>query len=219
FTMPLQSAYLTPEIHTAASSFEFSQGLGAHHVPFDSEKYSEVNSCKLVTSLYNGVKPVSDGIMESKLETLLGEILAIDNDMNILSLDDELSEIHDDRIADVITRYSSLTPEELEKELYLINKQIRSIERSEDKLSRFDMKGFLPSLVGASAALGLFGTQGAAIGGLVPFGVWLLNYLYVNASSVSNSHIFNKLNSINHGVSEDIVLLHNYQKTFKSLSN
>ncbi|ELR67196.1 hypothetical protein C942_02704 [Photobacterium marinum] len=213
------SARLAPEIHTAASSFEFSQGLGAHHVPFDSEKYSEINSCQLVTSLYNGVKPVSDGLMESQLETLLGAILAVNNDMSILSLDDELSEIHDDRIADIIARYSSLTSEELEKELYVINKQIRSIERSEDKLSRFDLKGFLPALVGAGAALGLFGPQGAVVGGLVPFGVWLLNYLCVNASSVSNSHIFTKLNSINHGASEDIVLLHNYQKTFKSLSN
>ncbi|MEA7604752.1 sodium ion-translocating decarboxylase subunit beta, partial [Salmonella enterica subsp. enterica serovar Agona] len=40
----------------SAMSLEFSLGLGAHHFPFEHTGYSEVNACKILNGIYNGVQ-------------------------------------------------------------------------------------------------------------------------------------------------------------------
>ncbi|MBL4828405.1 MAG: hypothetical protein JKY55_00700, partial [Aliivibrio sp.] len=75
-----QGRNLLMELTTASSSYEYAQGLGAHHFPFDGDKYSEVAACQVVSGLYNGVSADSQKIRESELSMLLSEIFAVNND-------------------------------------------------------------------------------------------------------------------------------------------
>ncbi|WP_252515151.1 hypothetical protein [Candidatus Pantoea bituminis] len=80
------------ELTSSAMSFEFAQGLNAHHFPFDNSGYSEVNACKIINGIYNGVQASNYQLRESEVGILLNNVLTISNDMNVLELDDVMTE-------------------------------------------------------------------------------------------------------------------------------
>ncbi|WP_240800938.1 hypothetical protein [Vibrio sp. Hep-1b-8] len=96
------------ELSTAAMAYEYAQGLGAHHFPFDGEQYSEVEACRVISGFYNGVHAESKQIQESELDTLLKEIFAIDNDMDILELDSALSNSLIRSLPSIVNQFSDM---------------------------------------------------------------------------------------------------------------
>lgn len=110
-------------------SLEFSLGLGAHHFPFEHTGYSEVNACKILNGIYNGVQQSQNELREMEIQTLLSNIFTINNDMNVLELDDILSKYSRRMIPQILQEYAHLTPEELSFKIYSLNKDIKAIER------------------------------------------------------------------------------------------
>ena len=206
----------TIELHTAAMSFEFAQGLNAHHFPFDSEQYSEVNACNAISNLYNGIQPTSQ-IKESELSLLLSGVLAINNDMNVLELDDALNSTHIRSLPRIIGQYSNLNEDDKNEKLYQLRKDLRQLENNKDRLSKLDFSGYLaPATIGAGMEfLDISG------GGYVTIGGWILKMLasYGSNSKLVDNPIFIKLNAINHRVSNDTIIIKKCRDSVKSYSN
>lgn len=195
---------VTIELMMASMSYEFAQGLNAHHFPFDDEKYSEVNACRLISSVYNGVKSSSSELRESELNVLLDNILTINNDMNVLELDDALSSLKLHRLPEILNGFANLSDDEREHKLYKLRAAIRSIENNNERLSAIDLKGFFPVATGA-----LLEMNGLPYGATVGFGLWVANMIkvYSKDSSLLNSSFFSKLQTMNHKSSEDIIIV------------
>lgn len=196
---------LSIELATASSSFEFAQGLNAHHFPFDSEQYSEVAACEAVSSLYSGVIDNSQFIRESEISMLLENVLAINNDMNVLELDDALTSNSLRSIPSILKSYSNLSNEELSLKLYELRNELMQIEKNRGNLAAFDFTGAFGPLV-AGAIMEYNGVPGGAY---VSLGGWLLKALcrYSSQSSLADNPIFTRLSSMNHRVSQDAVII------------
>ncbi len=196
---------LSIELATASSSFEFAQGLNAHHFPFDSEQYSEVAACEAVSSLYSGVIDNSQFIRESEISMLLENVLAINNDMNVLELDDALTSNSLRAIPDILKGYSNLSNDELSLKLYELRKELMQIERNRGNLAALDFTGAFGPLV-AGAVMEYNGVPGGAY---VSLGGWLLKALchYSDQSKLADNPIFTRLSSINHRVSQDAIII------------
>lgn len=196
---------LSIELATASSSYEFAQGLNAHHFPFDSDQYSEVAACEAVSSLYSGVVDNSQFIRESEISMLLENVLAINNDMNVLELDDALTSNNLRAIPNILKSYSNLSSDELGLKLYELKKELMQIERNKSNMAALDFTGaFGPSVAGAVMEL-----NGVTGGGYVSLGGWLLKALchYSGQSKLADNPIFTRLSSVNHRVSQDAVII------------
>lgn len=196
---------LSIELATASSSFEFAQGLDAHHFPFDSEQYSEVAACEAISSLYSGVIDNSQFIKESEISMLLENVLAINNDMNVLELDDALTSNSLRAIPDILKGYSNLSKDELCLKLYELRKELMQIEKNRGNLAALDFTGvFLPLVTGAAMEY-----NSVPGGAYVSLGGWLLKALshYSRQSSLADNQIFTRLSTMNHRVSQDAVII------------
>jgi len=185
---------LSIELATASSSFEFAQGLNAHHFPFDSEQYSEVAACEAVSSLYSGVIDNSQFIRESEISMLLENVLAINNDMNVLELDDALTSNSLRSIPGILKGYSNLSNDELSLKLYELRKELMQIEKNRGNLAALDFTGAFGPLVA---------------GAVMEYNGGLLKALcrYSGQSSLADNPIFTRLSSMNHRVSQDAVII------------
>nr|WP_218574186.1 hypothetical protein [Pseudomonas sp. ALS1279] len=204
---------LSIELATASSSFEFAQGLNAHHFPFDSEQYSEVAACEAVSSLYSGVIDSSQFIRESEISMLLENVLAINNDMNVLELDDALTSNSLRAIPEILKGYSNLSADELSLKLYELRKEFMQIEKNRGNLAALDFAGaFGPLTAGA-----LMEYSGVPGGAYVSLGGWLLTALcrYSGQSSLADNPIFTRLSSMNHRVSQDAVIIKRCRDSIK----
>jgi len=204
------------ELHSAAMSFEFAQGLNAHHFPFDSEQYSEVNACKSISNLYNGIQSTPK-IKESELSLLLSDVLAINNDMSVLELDDALNCTHIRSIPRIIGQYSDLNEEDKKEKLYQLRKELHQLESNNNRLSKLDFSGYLaPAVIGASMEY-----LDIAGGGYVTIGGWVLKMLasYGSNSNLVDNPIFIKLNAMNHRVSSDTIIVKKCRDSVQSYSN
>ncbi|MHB9953975.1 hypothetical protein [Vibrio campbellii] len=192
------------ELTTACSSYEYAQGLGAHHFPFDDGNYSEVVACQIVSGLYNGVTANSQQVRESELSMLLSEIFAIDNDMDVLELDSALSSSLIRSLPKIVTEYANMDDSEYFNRLRALKQELKTIESNKARLSKLNMSGFAPTLVGA-------GMEVANIkgGGLVALGGWLLNAIkvYAGESELKNNPIFTRLSSFNYFTSHDAIIV------------
>jgi hypothetical protein len=196
---------LTIELATASSSYEFSQGLCAHHFPFDSNSYSEVDACRVIGGLYNGVVKNSHNIRESELTTLLSEVLTINNDMSILELDDVLASSLIRTLPKVISEFANLNDEKRIEEMYRLNKELKQIERNRSRIASLDFIG-----TGLPAAAGVvMEAANIAGGGYVALGGWILKILstYSKSSKLLDNPVFLKLSSLNHRVSQDALIV------------
>ena len=192
------------ELTTASSSYEYSQGLGAHHFPFDDGNYSEVVACQIVSGLYNGVTANSQQVRESELSMLLSEIFAINNDMDVLELDSALSSSLIRSLPNIIKEYANMDEGEYFNRLRALKQELKTIESNKARLSKLNISGFAPTLVGA-------GMEVANIkgGGLVALGGWLLNAIkvYTGESELKDNPIFTRLSSFNHFTSHDAIIV------------
>ncbi|WP_077927965.1 hypothetical protein [Wohlfahrtiimonas populi] len=203
------------EFNSASSGFEFAQGLNAHHFPFDSDSYSEVNACNILSGLYNGVHQKTNYLQESKLEILLKDILAINNDMNILEMDDVLSKNLIRKIPDILAKFTTLSEDEKEEKLYELRKDIRQIEKSNDRLQKLDFSGTaIPTIAGAIMAY-----NGIPEGGYLSLSSWILKALsiYLPSSTIENNPIYTKLQSLNYRVPNETIIIKSYRDSIKSL--
>ncbi|HIF9459158.1 TPA: hypothetical protein ACX6SN_003836 [Photobacterium damselae] len=198
------------ELTTAGSSYEYAQGLGAHHFPFDGDNYSEAIACQIVSGLYNGVAN-SQHVRESELQILLSEIFAVNNDMDVLELDSALSSSLIRSLPSIIKEYANLDEEEYFNKLSALNQELKTIENNKARLSKLNISGFAPTLIGA-------GMEIADIkgGGLVALGGWLLNAInvYASDSEFKNSPIFTRLASLNHFTSHDAIIVQRVRGSF-----
>ncbi|WP_114634766.1 hypothetical protein [Vibrio splendidus] len=207
---------LSIELATASSSFEFAQGLNAHHFPFDSEQYSEVAACEAVGCLYNGVINNSSFIRESEISILLENVLAINNDMNVLELDDALTSNSLRAIPDILKGYSNLSKDELSLKLYELRKELMQIEKNRGNLAALDCTGaFGPLVTGA-----IMEYNNVSGGAYVSLGGWLLTTLchYSRQSSLADNPIFTRLSSMKHRVSQDAVIIKRCRDSIKKYS-
>ena len=195
----------TIELTSAGSSFEFAQGLQAHHFPFDEEQYSEVNACKIIGGLYGGVAENLSFIKESEIGLLLKRVLAINNDMNVLELDDALSNNNLRLIPDILNRYSNLTEDELKTALYNLKIEIMQIEKNNSNLTCLDFTGTGAAVLSGAAMESLHIPGGAYIS----LGAWLVKMLcnYACQSALADNLIFTRLSSLNNRVSQDAVIV------------
>ncbi|WP_299697407.1 hypothetical protein [uncultured Vibrio sp.] len=198
------------ELSTAAMAYEYAQGLGAHHFPFDGEQYSEVTACQVISGFYNGVHAESKQIQESELGTLLGEIFAIDNDMNILELDSALSNSLIRSLPSIVNQFADMDEGERFHKLRALKEDVARIEKNKNRMSRLNISGF-PSIA-AGAGMESAGVKG---GGLVALGGWLLNAInvYADEFELTNSPIYTKLSSLNHFTSHDAVIVQRVRDT------
>jgi len=197
------------ELMTSSMSLEFSLGLGAHHFPFDHVDYSEVNACKILNGIYNGVHQSNNEIREVEIQSLLSNILTINNDMNALELDDILSKYNRRMIPAILEEYANLTPEELSFKMYLLNKEIKKIESRKEKLAILDLSGFTPVVAGA--VMEYKGLSGAGYIALLP---WIFKILKVttNNSSIFNSRFFGNLESLTLNAPRNTILVQKIRK-------
>ncbi|MCK8095286.1 hypothetical protein [Pseudoalteromonas sp. 1CM17D] len=192
------------ELTTASSSYEYAQGLGAHHFPFDDENYSEVAACQIVSGLYNGVTGNSQQVRESELSMLLNEIFAINNDMNVLELDSALSCSLIRSIPNIVKDYGNMDEGEYFHKLRTLKQEIKAIESNKARLSKLNISGFAPTLVGAGMEI-----SNIKGGGLVALGGWLLNAIkvYADESELKNNPVFTRISSFNHFTSHDAIIV------------
>ncbi|MFD2631156.1 hypothetical protein [Idiomarina piscisalsi] len=192
------------ELTSAGSSYEYAQGLGAHHFPFDSNDYSEAAACQVISGLYNGVAKQTKQIRESELSTLLSEILTINNDMDILELDNALSSSLTRSLPNIVKEYANMDESERFQKLKSLEQEVKTIENNKARLSKLNMSGFLGSLAGAG--MELTGTRG---GGFIALGGWLINALkvYADELKLEENPIFTKLSSLNHFTSKDAIIV------------
>ncbi|NRF28640.1 hypothetical protein [Vibrio coralliilyticus] len=199
------------ELTTAGSSYEYAQGLGAHHFPFDDDNYSEAVACQIVSGLYNGVTN-SRQVRESELQVLLSEIFAVNNDMDVIELDSALSSSLIRSLPSIIKEYANMDEGEYFNKLRALKQELKTIESNKARLSKLNISGFAPTLIGA-------GMEFANIkgGGLVALGGWLLNAIkvYASDSELKNNPIFTRLSSFNHFTSHDAIIV---QRVRDSLS-
>ncbi len=201
------------ELTSAASSFEFAKGLNAHHFPFDSNQYSEVEACRCISSFYNGFSSQSLSLKEAELSLLLEEVLSINNDMNILELDDALSSLNIRSLPKVISQYANLEPEERSFKLYQLNKELRQIEKNRSKLSSLDFSGFfLPAVTGAAME-----SAGISGSGYVSLAAWIVNAinLYAKQNQTIDNSILEYLSAKNHRVSRDTIIVSKCRNAIK----
>ncbi|WP_417439797.1 hypothetical protein [Idiomarina abyssalis] len=192
------------ELASAGSSYEYAQGLGAHHFPFDSNDYSEAAACQVISGLYNGVASQTQQIRESELSILLSEVLTINNDMDILELDDALSSSLVRSLPNIVKEYANMDESERFQKLRNLEQEVKTIENNKTRLSKLNMSGFLGSLAGAG--MEFTDTRG---GGLVALGGWMLSTLiaYADELELKNSSIFTKLSSLNHFTSQEAIIV------------
>jgi len=192
------------ELTSASSSYEYAQGLGAHHFPFDDINYSEVAACQVVSGLYNGVVSNSQQIRESEISLLLSEIFAVNNDMNILELDSALSTSLIRSLPNIVKEYANLDEGERFNKLRALKEEIKTIESNKKRLSKLNMSGFAPTAIGAGMELA--NIKG---GGIVALGGWMLNALqvYTDELELKNNPIFTRLSSFNHFTSHDAIIV------------
>lgn len=197
------------ELMTSAMSLEFSLGLGAHHFPFEHKDYSEVNACKILNGIYNGVQQSHNELREVEIQNLLSNILTINNDMNVLELDDTLSKYNRRMIPAILKEYSNLTPEELSFKMYSLNKEITKIEKRKEKLALLDLSGFAPVVAGA--VMEYKGLSGAGYIALLP---WVFKILKITASNsnIFNTQTFSNLESLTLNAPRNTVLVHKIRK-------
>lgn len=197
------------ELMTSAMSLEFSLGLGAHHFPFEHKDYSEVNACKILNGIYNGVQQSHNELREVEIQNLLSNILTINNDMNVLELDDTLSKYNRRMIPAILKEYSNLTPEELSFKMYSLNKEITKIEKRKEKLALLDLSGFAPVVAGA--VMEYKGLSGAGYIALLP---WVFKILKIIASNsnIFNTQTFSNLESLTLNAPRNTVLVHKIRK-------
>lgn len=197
------------ELMTSAMSLEFSLGLRAHHFPFEHKDYSEVNACKILNGIYNGIKQSQSNLHEVEIQNLLSNIFTINNDMNVLELDDILSKYNRRMIPTILEEYVNLTPEELSFKIYSLNKEIKNIEKRKEKLTLLDLSGLAPAVAGA--VMEYKGLSGAGYIALLP---WVFKVLKVttNDSNIFNSTIFSNLESLTLNAPRNTVLVHKIRK-------
>lgn len=197
------------ELMTSAMSLEFSLGLGAHHFPFEHTGYSEVNACKILNGIYNGVQQSQSDLREIEIQNLLSNILTINNDMNVLELDDILSKYNRRMIPTILEEYANLTPEELSFKMYSLNKEIKKIEKRKEKLAILDLSGFAPAAAGA--VMEYKGLSGAGYIALLP---WIFKVLKAtnNNSNIFNTQIFSNLESLTLNAPRNTILVHKIRK-------
>ncbi|MGP2409210.1 hypothetical protein V2A84_06215 [Yersinia sp. 2553 StPb PI] len=197
------------ELTSSAMSLEFSMGLGAHHFPFEHVDYSEVNACKILNGIYSGVKQSQNELREVEINTLLSNILTINNDMNVLELDDILSKYNRRMIPGILKEYANLTPEELSFKIYSLNKDIKAIEQRKKNLSVLDLSGLAPVVVGA--VMEYKGLSGA---GYIAFLPWFFKLLKAtcNNSDIFNNKILSDLESLTLNAPRNTVLVHKIRK-------
>ncbi|WP_159565216.1 hypothetical protein [Budvicia diplopodorum] len=197
------------ELTTSAMGLEFAQGLGAHHFPFENTGYSEVNACKILNGIYNGVQSLSNDLRETEIQTLLSNIFTINNDMNVLELDDILSTHGRRRIPEILKEYSNLSPEELSFKIYSLNKEIRRIEKKEENISLLDLSGLVPAVAGV--LMEYEGISGAGYIGLLP---WVIKLIMITSgnSKLLNNETFNKLESLTLNSPSNTILVHRIRK-------
>ncbi|EDG6626534.1 hypothetical protein B9C68_24525, partial [Salmonella enterica subsp. enterica serovar Typhimurium] len=193
------------ELMTSAMSLEFSLGLGAHHFPFEHTGYSEVNACKILNGIYNGVQQSQNELREMEIQTLLSNIFTINNDMNVLELDDILSKYSRRMIPQILQEYAHLTPEELSFKIYSLNKDIKAIEKRKQNLSILDLSGFAPVVAGA--VMEYKGLSGAGYIALLP---WIFKLLKVttNNSKIFSNEIFSNLEALTLNTPRNTMLVH-----------
>lgn len=197
------------ELMSSAMSLEFSLGLGAHHFPFEHSDYSEVNACKILNGIYNGVQQSQHEIREVEIQNLLSNIFTINNDMNVLELDDILSEYNRRMIPEILKEYTNLTAEELSFKVYTLNKEIKKIEKNKENLSIFDLSGFASAATGA--VMEYNGLSGSGYIALLP---WVFKILRItaNKSTLFNNKIFSNLEAMTLNAPRNNILVHKVRK-------
>lgn len=193
------------ELMTSAMSLEFSLGLGAHHFPFENTDYSEVNACKILDGIYNGVQQSKNEIREVEIQNLLSNVFTIKNDMNVLELDDILTKYSRRMIPEILGEYVNLTPEELSFKIYSLNKEIRKIENKRENLTFLDLSGFVPAVAGA-----VMEYKGISGGGYIALLPWIFKVLKVASknSNILNTQMFSNLEALTLNASRNTVLVH-----------
>ncbi len=197
------------ELISSAMSFEFAQGLNAHHFPFDNPGYSELNACRIIHGIYNGVQASTHKIRESEVKTLLSEVLTISNDMGVLELDDIMSEHGRKKIPEILSKYSGLSKDELAFEIYNLNKEIKRIEKREDRISGMDIAGLVPTAAGAY--MEYRGIPGGAYVALLPWVIKSLN-MPLRFLDSYESEIINRLSQLTRGGSSNTLLIQRIRK-------
>ncbi|WP_147451933.1 hypothetical protein [Corallococcus sp. CA041A] len=141
---------LLVELGTAACNVEWAGALNAHLTPEQSDSYSTEGANGLLVALSSGTTTDIQLTRARELE-LTGEILAFDNDTNVVEFATQLGDGDLTRFRDMLLNLGSSTADvEGQKEIIrLWNEQVRHYERRPDRLKSFNIAGI--ALAGASA--------------------------------------------------------------------
>lgn len=200
------------ELTSSAMGFEYAQGLNAHHFPVEMAGYSEVNACRVINGIYNGVHASETKLRESEVGTLLSDVLTVSNDMNVLELDDIMTGHGRKRLPDILSRFSGLSEEARSDEVYKLNKEIKRVEKRADRVASMDISGLIPTAAGA--LMEYKGIPGGAYVSLLP---WVLKSLGIPLRFLDGHQnaVLDKLTQLTHGASPDTLLIHRIRKDIR----
>ncbi|CAJ1852058.1 hypothetical protein PEKONANI_02791 [Aeromonas jandaei] len=191
-----------------SSSYEISQGLGAHYFPYESENESRyAKAAELVGSIYHGINMHAPQIKENKLKELLSSIYAINNDMSILELDRVFSHKEIPFATDILNDLSKLSEEEVNYKILQLKDSINKLEKNQQRLSALDFSG----LIGGVASM----YSGEPVVSLLVWGLTATNR-YVNLTQ-GDTELFARLVAINNRVSKDVVLIKNARNKISNI--
>jgi hypothetical protein len=164
------------EFFSAAGPVEWAAALGATVFPVEVDGYSEQASTELCASAYSGIRNQPIPTSLGDVETVVGGLMALDNDAPILDVVRAFGNTDVDRLGEVVRRIASnsLEPESLRAAIMSFNNNVRQYEERVDRTTRWDLLA-----LGGAVAYAAFSSVPAIR--FIPMGAWLLQYLLSGA--------------------------------------
>lgn len=165
------------EMSVAAQNVEWAGALGAHLVPEQGAGYSSEGASALLVALSSGGMKSAQATAAPKEFALAEDLLAFDNDTNVLEFVSELGKGDLARFRTLIREIASAerTPEEIAALLETWNAQVRQYERRPDRLKSFNIVGLL---LAAGSTL----SANVAVHSIVPLIALLLPFVLTKAN-------------------------------------
>lgn len=197
------------ELYSAGGSVEWASAIRATLFPIQTETFSEQAACELYASLYSGIQDDPTPVTYGGTETVVGDLLSLDDDAPIMEVEEAFSTADLDRLGEVIRKIgdSSLNSTTLRAAIDEMNERVHAFEKRSEYLERLD----LLTLVGAVSAAA-FGDQTAVR--LLPIGAWVAQYILLKAdpSLDPGGRLLDWARGINAWTTGDIVLVSRLKK-------
>jgi len=165
------------QMSVAAQEVEWAGAFGAHLVPEEGLGYSSAGAASLLIALSSGASRAAPMITSPREFDLAEDLLAFDNDTDIIEFTTELGRGDLGRFRSLVRDIAqeAQTKDEIRESVRRWNEEVRRYDRRPDRVRSFNLLGVL--LTAASMMSG-----NTALAQVVPVVALLLPYLYTKAN-------------------------------------